>query len=197
MGDHKGPLPALPHPRPYGTIPLPFVPQSSTLGICLFYRNSEPSALWPPTYDAAGEHEQTAEPDQGRQGIDKDANSSARRALPVGKEDIDIGQAKGGDRDLARGLILKVLVELAARVNITQQATVLPDLQLGVDGIHARRCIGDVAKERQLVASDVQALPRLEDSVSFHLEVVRADDAHSKQHKAEVNQVAPVAAPVT
>ncbi len=69
MGDHKGPLPALPHPRPYGTIPIPFVRQSSTLGICLFYRNSEASALWPPTDDAAGEHEQTAEPDQGRQGI--------------------------------------------------------------------------------------------------------------------------------
>src|SRR6266702_138564 len=155
---------------PYGTIPISFVRQSSTLGICLFFRNSEAPALWPPTDAAAGEHEQTAEPDQGRQ---------------------------GGDRDLACWLVVKVLVELAARVNITQQAAVLPDLQLGVDSIHARCCIGDVAKERQLVASDVQALPRLEYSVSFNLEEVRADDAHSKQHKAEVNQVAPVAAPVT
>src|SRR5438034_3365625 len=116
-----GALPALPHCCPYGTIAISFISRSCIPGISLSCKHPEAAtALGPPADDAAGQHEQPAEPDQGCQGIDKDANSGARRALPVGKEDIHIGQGKCRNGDLACWLILKVLIELAARVDVTQ-----------------------------------------------------------------------------
>src|SRR5438105_4166681 len=53
------------------------------------------AALWPPTDDAAQQHKHATIPDKWRQRVDEDTDGRLRRALPVGQEHVDIGQAKG------------------------------------------------------------------------------------------------------
>src|SRR5260370_42179900 len=57
------------------------------------------SSFWPPANDAAEEHKQAAVPDKRCQRVDENADRRLRAAIPVGKEDIYIGQAKSRDGD--------------------------------------------------------------------------------------------------
>src|SRR6266568_793796 len=95
-GDHKGPHSTPRRSRPYGTMPL----------------------LRPPANDTADQHQQATIPDQGRQWINKHTNRRLRCPFPISKKHIQVGQAEGCDGDHARGLIIEVLVELAAWVDI-------------------------------------------------------------------------------
>ncbi len=55
------------------------------------------SAFGPPAGDASQEHEEAAEPDEGNERIDEDADGGLRWAIPVGEEDIEVGQVMCGD----------------------------------------------------------------------------------------------------
>src|SRR5438067_9983805 len=95
-------------------------------------------ALRPPADDAANEHEDATIPDEGREGIEEDANGSLGGTLPVGQKDVEVGEAKGRDGDEAGRLVVEVFVEDAARVDVRLQLAVMPDLHDGFDGIGAR-----------------------------------------------------------
>src|SRR2546421_7287160 len=86
------------------------------------------SSFWPPANDAAEEHKQAAVPDKRCQRVDENADGRLRAAIPVGQEDIYIGQAKGRDGDQAGRLVIKVPVENTARIDIALQLAVTPDL---------------------------------------------------------------------
>ena len=86
------------------------------------------SSFWPPANDAAEEHKQAAVPDKRCQRVDENADRRLRAAIPVGQEDIYIGQAKGRDGDQAGRLVIKVPVEDTARIDIALQLAVTPDL---------------------------------------------------------------------
>src|SRR5437588_13102296 len=86
------------------------------------------SSFWPPANDAAEEHEQATVPDKRCQRVDENADGRLRAPIPVGQEDVYIGQAKGRDGDQAGRLVIKVPVENTARIDITLQLAVTPDL---------------------------------------------------------------------
>src|SRR2546421_13006413 len=86
------------------------------------------SSFWPPANDAAEEHKQAAVPDKRCQWVDENADGRLRTAIPVGQEDVYIGQAKGRDGDQAGRLVIKVPVENTARIDIAPQLAATPDL---------------------------------------------------------------------
>src|SRR5438132_114388 len=86
------------------------------------------SSFWPPANDAAEEHKQAAVPDKRCQRVDENADRRLRAAIPVGQEDIYIGQAKGRDGDQAGRLVIKVPVENTAMIDIALQLVATPDL---------------------------------------------------------------------
>ena len=86
------------------------------------------SSFWPPAKDATEEHKQAAVPDKRCQRVDENADGRLRAAIPVVQENVYIGQDKGRDGDETGRLVIKVLVENTARIDIALQLAATPDL---------------------------------------------------------------------
>src|SRR5579859_5645422 len=110
VGDASVPSQPVIHPRPYGQGDTFFTRYGR---FCWNDLPAFPAALRPPADDAAQEHEDAAEPDEGDERVDEDADGGLREAVPTGKEDVEVGQVISGDRDFAGRMVVKIRIELA------------------------------------------------------------------------------------
>ena len=114
---------------------------------CHFALRSHPSlaTLRPPAHDPAQQHQRPSIPHKRRQWIDEYLNCCLRGAIPVSKKDIQVGQPKSRDRNDARRLVAKVLIEDASRIDKALVLLALPDLQNGFDARSSRVGLPDIA----------------------------------------------------
>ena len=147
----------------------------------------------PPAGDAAEDHDDAAEPDEGGERVDEDTDAGLGCACPVGEQDVEVAQVVVGNGDQAGRLVGKVRVEGAARIEIAQELAVVPDLQLRRYGFGAGILGVDIAEKGELVAGDRHLLAGVQHGVLLCLKEVRAYYANGEHNQTKMHDIATVA----